>query len=182
MGALYFAAITVVDPWIRTAFSSYPSQSVGGNGIHPFPLPTPQDVGSLLAGMAMQGGQPFFSVWYFLLNGGMDKVLSRYPGGGGAAYSLGRALRGMLGLVLDEPMVGECARPTGAGQGGGGRTFEAGVQPWCWNRERLRHEGRRVLFGQYRAWGRYRVGAVPGSTEHGCFPAGNCFIFCGAGN
>ena len=107
--------------WIRGSAPHFPPTPprMWGNGTHPSPLPSPQDVGSLLAGMAMQGGQPFFSVWSFLLNGGMDKVLSRYPGGGGAAYSLGRALRGMLGLVLDEPMVGECAHPAGAGQGGG---------------------------------------------------------------
>ena len=78
-------------------------------------------MGSLLAGMAMQGGQPFFSVWDFLLHGGMDKVLQRFSGGG-AAYSLGRDLGKMLGLVLDERMVGECTCSTEGGGGGAQRT------------------------------------------------------------
>ena len=41
---------------------------------HYSPLVTHQDVDSLLSGLALQGGDPFFMVWDFLIYGGMDKV------------------------------------------------------------------------------------------------------------
>lgn len=81
------------------------------------PLP-PQDIGSLLAGLALQGGEPFYAVLGFLMRqGGMDRVLARYPAGSGAPFSLGNSLRAMLDLVLDDGMLGGWA--DGLQRGGG---------------------------------------------------------------
>jgi hypothetical protein len=58
--------------------------------------------------MALQGGEPYFAIWRFLIDeGGMEALLARYPLGSGVVYSLGNALSSMLELVQDDQLLGE---------------------------------------------------------------------------
>ncbi len=59
-----------------------------------------QDVGSLLAAVAAQGGRHFKLAWRFVA-ANMRPLLARFPGGGDG-YSLGRALGGLAPLFLEQ--------------------------------------------------------------------------------
>ncbi len=79
----------------------------------------------LLASLALQGGEPFYAVWDFLISDDMDALLARfagqqfqsiyllylppthrYPSGSGVTYSLGNSLKAMLRLVLNDELLG----------------------------------------------------------------------------
>ncbi|GAX86141.1 hypothetical protein CEUSTIGMA_g13554.t1 [Chlamydomonas eustigma] len=65
-----------------------------------------QDVGSLLSALALQGGEPYFASWRFLIeDGGMEVLLARYPNGSGVTFSLGNELSSMLELVQDDQLL-----------------------------------------------------------------------------
>ncbi|KAG1662503.1 hypothetical protein FOA52_000906 [Chlamydomonas sp. UWO 241] len=68
-----------------------------------------QDVGSFLARFALSGGPQFFAAWRWVLASGMDALTGRFSPGGAASYSLGRPLKDMLGLLVDNSLKDDMA-------------------------------------------------------------------------